>query len=107
MKTEKELLELRNAIEEYQPEIQDSYNIFNIKLANEWMESARATPPQSELFGEFWLEGELALLFSDTNLGKSTLALQIAESIARGKKIPPMTSVPTAQRVLYVDFEMK
>src|ERR1700755_1276351 len=75
MKTEKELSELRTQIEAYEPEIQDSYNIFNLKLANEWMRSAAATPPQSELFGEFWLEGELALLFSDTNLGKSTLAL--------------------------------
>lgn len=106
MKTEKEIIELRDQIEKFRPEIQDSYNIFNLKFANEWMESAAQTPPRTELFGEFWLEGELALLFSDTNLGKSTLAMQIAESIARGKVIAPMTQVPKAQRVLYIDFEM-
>jgi predicted ATP-dependent serine protease len=58
------------------------------------------------LFGDFWLEGELSLLFSDTGRGKSTLAVQIAESLARGVPLAPMEAVPPAQKVLYFDFEM-
>jgi predicted ATP-dependent serine protease len=61
---------------------------------------------QRALFGDFWLEGELSILFSDTGRGKSTLAVQIAESLARGVPLAPMEAVPPAQRVLYFDFEM-
>jgi hypothetical protein len=96
----------KNEIETYTPEIQDHYNLFNLKPANEWLDAAKQRPPQAALFGEFWLEGELSILFSNTNLGKSTLALQIAESLARGVPIAPMTFVPPAQKVLYLDFEM-
>ena len=41
------------------------------------------TPPRP-LFGEFWREGELALLFGAAGTGKSLLAVQLAESLARG-----------------------
>lgn len=94
--------------EEYEPqrEIQNWNNLFNLKPANEWMEVAGRKPQPKALFGDFWLEGELSILFSDTNRGKSTLAVQIAESLARGKAIAPMESVPNAQKVLYFDFEM-
>ncbi len=93
-------------IEIYKPEIQDPYNLFNLKPANEWLEAAKQRPPQAALFGEFWLEGELAILFSDTNRGKSTLAMQIAESLARGVPIAPVMTAAPAQKVLYLDFEM-
>ena len=58
------------------------------------------------LFGEFWLENELCILFADTGKGKSILAVQIAESIARGEAIEPMKMTATAQKVVYFDFEL-
>jgi hypothetical protein len=89
-----------------QREIQDWNNLFNLKPANEWLEDEEKRPAQSALFGDFWLEGELSILFSDTDRGKSILAVQIAEALARGKAIEPMDIVPPAQKVLYFDFEM-
>lgn len=35
------------------------------------------------LFGEFWREGELALMFGEPGVGKSLLAVQIADGIAK------------------------
>ena len=87
-------------------EIQNWNNLFNLKSANDWMEDAGIKPRPKALFGDFWLEGELSILFSDTNRGKSTLAVQIAENLARGKAIAPFELAPPAQKVLYFDFEM-
>ena len=59
-----------------------------------------------QLYGSLWREGEVALLFGETATGKSILATQIAESIARG--ITPRVRSPhvaRAQSVLYFDFE--
>jgi hypothetical protein len=87
-------------------EIQKWDNLFNLKFATEWMEEDGEIPETGALFGDFWLEGELSILFSDTNRGKSTLALQIAEALARGESIAPFEDPPPARRVLYFDFEM-
>src|SRR4051794_41028940 len=64
-------------------------------------------PDLPMLFDTFWQPAELALLFGSPGVGKSLLAVQIAEAIARGNRtfgegdseIPP-------QRVLYVDLVM-
>jgi hypothetical protein len=58
------------------------------------------------LFDSFWHEGELCILFADTNVGKSVLAVQIGDSISRGEPIDnfKMTAVKTS--VLYFDFEL-
>jgi hypothetical protein len=87
-------------------EIQNWNNLFNLKPANAWLEDAKQCPPQRTLFGDFWQEGELSILFSDTNRGKSTLAMQIAEALARGKPVAPFESAPSVQKVLYLDFEL-
>ncbi len=87
-------------------EIQSWDNLFNIRSANEWMEDSKKRPEPKALFGDFWLEGELSILFSDTNRGKSTLAMQIAEAIARGNLLAPFEAAPPAQKVLYFDFEL-
>ena len=97
--TEQDLVEPKH-------EIQNWNNLFNLKPANQWLEDAEKRPEQRALFGDFWLEGELSILFSDSGRGKSTLAVQIAEAIARGKPIPPMESSCEAQSVLYFDFEL-
>lgn len=81
-------------------------NGFWVRSANEWSRRARKHPVPRSLFGEFWLEGELAILFGDTGEGKSVLAVQIAESIARGRHIGPLRNEAGRRNVVYVDLEM-
>jgi len=81
-------------------------DIFTVRTANEWLRAAKSEPVPKMLFGEFWLEGEMALLFGETGSGKSMLAVQIAESIARGRPIAPAALEATPQKVLYIDFEL-
>lgn len=80
--------------------------LFVLKSANKWMEESKLRPAPRMLFGEFWFENEVCILFSDTNLGKSILAVQIAESIASGKQFEKFFPAPQQQKVLYFDFEM-
>jgi len=58
------------------------------------------------LFGEFWHEGELCILFADTNVGKSILAVQIGDAISRGEPIDGFIMKSQAENVLYFDFEL-
>lgn len=55
---------------------------------------AAARPDPRQLWHELWHEGELACLFADTNMGKSVLAMQIADKISAERP------------VIYIDFEM-
>lgn len=80
--------------------------IFTVKTANEWLRMSKKRPVPKMLFGEFWLEGELAILFADTGKGKSILAVQIAEWIARGRTLAPLQMNAPPQTVLYLDFEL-
>jgi archaellum biogenesis ATPase FlaH len=52
-----------------------------------------------QLFGSLWREGEVAILFGETATGKSILATQIAESIARGINVtrPPKAPLLTKE----------
>jgi KaiC/GvpD/RAD55 family RecA-like ATPase len=58
------------------------------------------------LFGEFWLEGELAIMFGEAGSGKSLLAMQIAEALARGRGIEPIGQQTQGQKVLYFDLDL-
>jgi len=66
---------------------------FVTKRVNDVMRDAAATPDPKNLYKRLWAEGELACLFAESNVGKSILAVQIAEQIAK------------QQAVLYVDCE--
>jgi len=52
-------------------EAAESKGLFTVKTANRWIEQAKTRPIPQMLFSEFWFEGELCILFADTNLGKS------------------------------------
>ncbi len=71
---------------------------FSIKTAAAWIESAKHKAIPKKLFQEFWYESEICFLFADTNVGKSILAVQIANSVANGQ------AEADAQKVLYFDF---
>lgn len=83
-----------------------SIDFFKVHTANYWIEQARNRPIPKMLFSEFWHEGEVCILFADTNLGKSILAVQIADSISRGKAINGFKFEASSQIVLYFDFEL-
>ncbi len=74
---------------------------------NQWLIIAGKTPTPKKLFGDFFLEGETTFLFADSNVGKSLLAYQIAESIASGISIHEDIPVEVeSQLVYYFDFEL-
>ncbi|WP_034061486.1 AAA family ATPase [Lacinutrix jangbogonensis] len=77
-----------------------------IKEANEWVDEAKRRPIPNMLFSELWYENELAILFADTNIGKSILAVQIADSLSRGKPIAGFKLECQPKKVLYLDFEL-
>jgi RecA-family ATPase len=81
-------------------------SLFMVKTANKWIEQAKTRPIPNMLFSEFWFEGELCILFADTNLGKSILAVQIGNSISKGEAIPSFRLETPKQKVLYFDFEL-
>ena len=81
-------------------------NLFCVQPLNDWLDQASQTPTPKMLFGEFWYEGELCILFADTNVGKSILAVQIADSIGRGEQISSFALEAEPQKVLYFDFEL-
>lgn len=87
-------------------EDEDYPNLFKIKTANLWLKDAKKRPVPKMLFGEFWFEGEICILFADTNVGKSILAVQIADAISKGNNIGNIEIETDKQKVIYFDFEL-
>lgn len=57
------------------------------------------------LFDELWAKGELAILFGEPGIGKSLLAMQLADALTRGRPIVEFLKMPeTPLKVLYVDL---
>ncbi len=81
-------------------------SLFAIKSANTWINEAKTRPIPKKLFDVFWYEGEVCFLFADTNVGKSILAVQIAEILANGLIFEDFRSETAPQKVLYFDFEL-
>lgn len=72
----------------------DNIGMFTVKTANRTLTDASKRPNPDSLYHELWYEGEVCCLFSDSNLGKSIYAVQMAEEIA------------ITQNVLLVDCEL-
>ena len=68
--------------------------MLTVKTANQWTEEAASRPDPEPLWLSLWYEGEVCCLFSDSNLGKSIYAVEIANGIAERRK------------VIYFDFEL-
>lgn len=84
----------------------ENKGLFKVRTANKWIEQAKTRPIPKMLFGELWFENELCILFADTNLGKSILAVQIGNSITKGENIPGFMFEAEKQSILYFDFEL-
>jgi archaellum biogenesis ATPase FlaH len=90
-------------------EIKNSQNessLFIPKTMNEWMDEAAMEEVPKKLFGVFWFQSEVCLLFADTNTGKSTLSYQIADCVSRGTSMMGQVNEAPPQKVLYFDFEL-
>jgi hypothetical protein len=74
-------------------------------LVNNCIREAKLRPRPRPLFGEFWHEGELAVLIAGVGRGKSVLATQIAESIASGRHFAPFQAAAEPKKVGYIDLE--
>jgi hypothetical protein len=85
---------------------EDAHHVFHVCTGNRWMELGDRQPRPKMLFGEFWYQNELCILFADTNVGKSILAVQIANSITRHSRIRPFALQAKSSKVLYIDFEL-
>ena len=74
-----------------------------VRRASEWLaQSAETVRP---LWSPFWNEGEISVLFSETNVGKSILATQIANDVARGLNSITGQSAP-GKKTVYFDYEL-
>lgn len=88
------------------PEENPNVGLFRVRTANQVIEDAKNRPTPSKLFGQLWFEHEITILFADTNLGKSILAVQIADGISKGSNIVGLEMGAQPQMVLYCDFEL-
>lgn len=68
--------------------------LLSIKSANDWIEESLRRPDPKLYFHDLIVQYENTVIFASSNVGKSILAIQIAEDIARTEKI------------LYLDLEL-
>jgi len=76
------------------------------RKANECFISTKYYRSPQLLFDEFWREGELALMFGVSGVGKSVLAVQITEALARGRNLEGFRMPIGRRKVLYVDLDL-
>lgn len=82
-------------------------DLFKIKTADSWLNDDYGKPAARKLMGSLWHEHELCILFADTNLGKSILAVQIGFGLAKQSMMEPFgCQVNESLKVLYIDFEL-
>lgn len=69
--------------------------IMSVMPVNDWIDRASCLPMPQAIWGGIIYENEVTCLFSDTNTGKTILAVQIADEVANN-----------GLKALYVDFEL-
>lgn len=81
-------------------------SFFRVRTAKTRLEDSIRIERPKQLFDCFVVEGEVTVLFAPTNVGKSVLALQIADSISQGKSEYGFgTELTKGENVAYVDLE--
>ena len=84
---EAELNQRKTEIELSKQSGEEHVGIFTIKTANRTIQEAALRPDPISLYLGLIYEGELSCMFSDSNLGKSIFAVQIATKIAEQMKV--------------------
>lgn len=69
------------------PQITYGHNMLDVRQGSEWLTDNDVGVPSEPLFGNFWRTGEVAMLFADTGIGKSILAVQIADALSQAKPV--------------------
>lgn len=77
-----------------EPTTKEACSGFHCPTMTDIMKEASKLPPTRQLYKELWHENEVCLLFSSQGMGKTILAMQIAEQLSRTDK------------VCYLDFEL-
>ena len=95
---------VRQAVEPNLPD--EKVGLLQIRTANACINDARNLAIPKPLCGNLWFEGEVSILFADTNIGKSICAVQVANNVSRGENIDVFGSEASQQVVLYLDFEL-
>lgn len=75
-------------------DIEEKQGVFIVKTGNQWLEEASKKPIPRPLYGPFWNEGELSILFGETGGGKTVKGVQIANEVSQ------------QQKVVYLDLEL-
>ena len=83
----------------------DRNNPFILRTANQRMEFAKTQPPLRKLMGDFIYENCVTMLYSETGVGKTLLAFQLANAISKGEGILNLENECEPQIVLYADIE--
>jgi KaiC/GvpD/RAD55 family RecA-like ATPase len=90
-----------------------SDGLFKVRTGNQWLSLAKEKPIPQMLCDQLWHQNEVAILFAPSGVGKSILAMQIADSVSRGRHIlyddagePKLYCQTAAQKVLYIDCEL-
>ena len=95
-------------IEEHEtpPETERKQSFLSIKTMNKDISDGKSKPKMLKMFGELWRRGQSCLLFATDGAGKSALAVQIGDALARGESVCDLfQNECDPQRVLYFDFE--
>lgn len=84
-------------------------NMNLVRRARDIQHANKGEDTSKQLFGPFWCENEIAILFGQTGIGKSALGMQIAEFLARDIVMPPFKPTNDGwsekKTVLYLDYE--
>lgn len=86
--------------------INTTQDLIPIRNAIERLEDAKNAPDLIPLFGDIWFFPEIHILFADTGVGKSILAVQLADAISKGNSILGLENRNSPQTVWYIDFEL-
>lgn len=97
---------MENKVQKPGTSVSQSNEFLTIKSANEWIDEAKSKPIPKKIFGPFWYEEELCILFADTNQGKSLLAVQIIDSVTKGQSTLGLEMELKASKVIYFDLEL-
>ncbi|MEQ7800531.1 AAA family ATPase [Pedobacter sp. ASV1-7] len=77
-----------------------------LRTAQQRLEDAKNLPEIKMLLDVFMHSGELAILFGDTGIGKSVLAVCIADALSKGESLLGLQNQCIPQKVIYYDFEL-
>lgn len=77
-----------------------------VRSSMQRLEDAKNLPPIKKLCSVIFQTGELMLLFADTGVGKSILAIALSDAISKGESFIGLQNDNAALPVLYYDFEM-